>query len=343
MFIIRIKHMGLVGYVRKIMMESEKVWTMTGEELNLFCERFEIPLYLSRFVSRLFSEEEFRAALTCQEGRFAVGEYERDWLTQEYRKGFLNKTEDPDVYQLGNLYGMLDVFVVSRKDEYDRLFSIEDKHCLDDWYFDAYFSRLSPDEEGRLTEDKVMTLEEAIGAIRADPRPIYLNYCDCRSLTGDCGKPTHTCLTYKNGINSFVDRGLSQPLTKEEAVKVVEMADKNGLMHTTMSGGFCNCCSDCCYLFRSQRRAGTWGIWPATSLIVSYDEKKCIGCGLCVKRCWMKVFDRSSEDRKKILFDPAQCAGCGLCVHSCPAKALSLVERLKGGTQVPRGGEGNEL
>ncbi len=293
------------------------------QQILRFCERFEVPVSLAGFVPRLFSDEEIGAALANDDNRFAAPDYDASWLDAEFRRGFLNKTQEPGVYRLNTLYGMLDVFVVSRRDDYDRLFTNEEKHQLDDWYFDAYFSSLRPDGKGRLTEDKVMTLDETIETIMNDPRQIYLNNCDCRSLTGDCGKPVRTCLTWKNGPNTFVDRGLSQKLTKEEAVEVVRRADKAGLMHTTMSGGICNCCPDCCYLFRSQRRAQTWGIWPEPKGLISYDPEKCIDCGLCARRCQMGVFKKEAA----LVFDPRRCAGCGLCVSTCPAGALKLAPR----------------
>ena len=301
----------------------------TRENTTLFCERFGIPPTLSGYMTRLFSAEEIEACLENGQNRFSPPAYDTAWLEEEYRRGFLNKTEEAGVYRLNDLYGMLDVFAVSRKDEYDRAFTMAEKHELDDWYFETYYGRLVPDENGRLTEDKVMTLEETVEMIRRDPRQIYLNYCDCRSLTGECRKPRRTCLTYKNGINTFVDRGLSEPLTKEQAIDVVRMADKSGLMHTTMSGGICNCCSDCCYLFRSQRRAATYGIWPASSWAVDFEEEKCIRCGLCTKRCWMQVFRQDSRE-KTIRFDNTHCVGCGLCVNTCPAGALQLNRRSGG-------------
>ena len=302
---------------------NEVLLMRTFSERSLFCKKFKVPASLAQFVPRLFSDEEIDAALANDKDFFASPDYEKSWLETEYKKGFLNKTDQDGVFRLNTLYGMLDVFVVSRKEDYDRLFTIEEKHQLDDWYFDAYFDSLSPDAEGRLTEDKVMTLNETIEAIKSDPRQIYLNNCDCRSLTGSCGMPVRTCLTYKNGPNTFVDRGLSRSLTKEEAVEVVRMADKAGLMHTTMSGGICNCCPDCCYLFRSQRRAATYGIWPEPRGLISYDPEKCVFCGLCAQRCQMGVF----KSEKSILFDPGRCAGCGLCVSTCPAGALKLTKR----------------
>lgn len=319
------------------------------EDMQVFCDRFSIPERLAKYVPRLFSGEELQAGISNGAGCFSRPEWEPEWLDEEYHRGFLNKTSVPGVYKLNNLYGMLDVFVVSRKEEYDRLFSMQEKHEIDDWYFDTYFEGLKPDENGRLTEDRVMTLDETLEAIKNDPRQIYLNYCDCRSLTGECGKPTRTCLTYKNGPNTFVDRGLSVKLTKEEAMEVVRQADKNGLMHTTMSGGICNCCLDCCYLFRSQKRAGTLGLWPEAKWVVSLSREKCIGCGRCINRCWMGVFTKDSseksadmgtgetvsiqrKDRFPVLADPSKCAGCGLCVSTCTKGALTLKRRQDAGS-----------
>ena len=155
-------------------------------------------------------------------------------------------------------------------------------------------------------------------------RPVYLNNCDCKSLTGDCGLPVRTCITYKDGINTFADRGLSERIDAERAKEIIRETDKAGLMHTCNPNGICNCCDDCCYLFRGQKLLDSYAVWPLTDYIVSFDEDKCVGCGLCVKRCRMKVFEK---DGRKITADTAHCAGCGLCVNTCPKKALTLVSR----------------
>ena len=90
-----------------------------------------------------------------------------------------------------------------------------------------------------------------------------------------------------------------------------------------MSGGICNCCPDCCYLFRSQRRAGTYGKWPEPKGLISYEKEKCIFCGRCTLRCQMGVFKKEET----LKFDPRRCAGCGLCVSTCPTGALKLTAK----------------
>ncbi|MEM5767972.1 MAG: 4Fe-4S binding protein, partial [Bacillota bacterium] len=151
----------------------------------------------------------------------------------------------------------------------------------------------------------------------------YLNYCDCRSLGGDCGLPTRTCITYKNGINSFAHRGLSVHISKEQAKEIVIGADKAGLMHTVNPNGICNCCDDCCYLFRAQSRRNSAGFWPKTQHLVEIDGDKCVACGNCVETCRFHALHIS----ERIDADLSRCVGCGICVQACPAKALKLRKR----------------
>ena len=159
------------------------------------------------------------------------------------------------------------------KNKYDKL-SDNKKKSLDRWYFNAYYATLDKTLP-QPTTDKVLPMEEMIQKIDADDRPIYLNYCDCRSLTGECGLPTRTCITYKNGINSFVDRGLSEQIDKERAKEIIRETDRVGLMHTVAMGGICNCCGDCCYLFRSLKRLDSAGRWPLSEYIAQLNEEKC--------------------------------------------------------------------
>ena len=173
-----------------------------------------------------------------------------------------------------------------------------------------------------------MPLDEMLDFIdRQGDRPVYLNVCDCKSLTGKCGLPTKTCITYKDGINTFADRGLSERIDPKRAKEIVMEADKSGLMHTCNPNGICNCCDDCCYLFRGQALLQSYGIWPATAYIVEMDSDACVKCGLCEKRCRMHVFEKIDG---QIKMNVHHCAGCGLCVNSCPKKALKLVERVHG-------------
>ena len=54
--------------------------------------------------------------------------------------------------------------------------------------------------------------------------------------------------------------------------------------------------------------------------MVSIDQNKCIGCGMCVKDCFYGVI--SLQDGKAQISD--SCFECGHCVAVCPAKAVSI-------------------
>ncbi|MBQ9031286.1 MAG: 4Fe-4S binding protein [Parasporobacterium sp.] len=294
-----------------------------GDCLERIVRNFEIPDAARDFVDFFFDEKEQKLIAEYGGKRITEADFPAPFLELEYHRGVLSKTDERGKeFVLNHFYGFLDVFCVSRP-EYGQL-SPAQKTALDDWYFDAYFDSLDKTQQCP-TPDRVIPLEELLAEIDADPRPLYLNYCDCRSLTGNCGFPVRTCITYKNGINSFVDRGLAEPIDKETAKEILRDLDKEGLMHTTMGQSICNCCNDCCYLFRSQRRLQSYGTWPISKYRIHMDEDQCIGCSRCVTRCRLGVFRRNRE--QGISMDRSKCVGCGICVSTCPANALKLVER----------------
>ena len=296
---------------------------MTDAELDRVCQIFDIPEAASGLLTFFFEPEELDLIIRLEGKIFSRDEIGRQFAEREYHRGVISKTDESgEIFRINNFYYFLDVFAVSRREKYQTL-AMDIRCRLDDWYFDAYVKTLDRDAEAP-TSDKVLPLQEMLDKIDSDDRPVYLNYCDCRSLTGECGLPTHTCITYKNGINSFVDRGLSEEIDKERAKEIIRETDKAGLMHTSAMGGICNCCGDCCYLFRAQKELGSTGKWPASDYIVEFDASSCIACGKCIRRCHFGIFKKENE---AVVCDTSDCVGCGLCVNTCPKGALTLISR----------------
>ena len=319
---------------------------------NRFIQNFEIPEaalpYLDLFFSgqeQWFGEVLDKAQFTAEDAAGLLASEEAGeraavtdgWITDAaeflgaaYRDGFVSFVDkEAGIYRLNNFYGKLDLFSVTEKERYDTL-SNEAKHALDDWYFDEYYDSLDTSGEVLPTGDRMYLLEEMLAYIDSQDRQVYLNHCDCRSLTGECGLPTRTCLTYNDGPNTFADRGHLKKITKEEAKQVILDADKAGLMHTANAGGICNCCGDCCYLFRTQVRMGTpRGFWPPADHIVSLNEDRCIACGRCTRRCHFEVFEvaKDAAGKRYLKSDTDRCAGCGICTTTCPTQALTMVLR----------------
>lgn len=304
-----------------------------------FIELFHVPEAAVSYLDVFFTEEEMDFAESLDREIFSEEDARRilpgdavSFLRHGYQSGLLSlEAEETPLYRLNNFYGSLDVFCVSQRERYLALPETV-RRALDDWYFDAYMDGLDPNPQVRPTQDEILTLEETLDFIDSQgDRPVYLNECDCRSLSGDCGFPTRTCISYRTGINTFAHRGLSEAIDREKAKDIVREADRAGLMHTVNSSGICNCCGDCCYLFRGQERRGSRGFWPRSFHLVSYDPAACVLCGKCIRRCHFDVFSReraSEGDRRgQLTVHPAACVGCGLCVTGCPTGALSMESR----------------
>ena len=297
-------------------------------ENQSFINKFQIPEVAYPYLTQMFTKEEIAFVEELDKEIFTKTDVEafgveaaEEFIKSCYQRGvvsIVNKGEE--TYKISDFYGRLDIFSISETDLY-RSFPEQGRKALDEWYFEAYYTGLDSNPDVRPTSDEILPLEEVLDFIDGQERRVFLNFCDCRSLGGACGLPTRTCITYKNGINSFSHRGLSEEITKERAKEIVTQADKKGLMHTVNPNGICNCCGDCCYLFRAQERRKSKGFWPKTENIIEMDSDKCISCGKCVRTCHFQVFQKNG----KVQADTTRCVGCGICVQGCPVKALQLV------------------
>ena len=58
-------------------------------------------------------------------------------------------------------------------------------------------------------------------------------------------------------------------------------------------------------------------------MISSIDQKKCIGCGICVDRCPLDTL-RLDESGKAYIAYPDDCMTCFLCERRCPQGAITV-------------------
>lgn len=56
---------------------------------------------------------------------------------------------------------------------------------------------------------------------------------------------------------------------------------------------------------------------------LDFDEKKCIGCGICIDVCPHEVF--AMVDKGKVsIKDKDGCMECGACALNCPVNAVEV-------------------
>ena len=304
-----------------------------------FLSRFEVPeaalsvineivnaderLLVEALQSESFSASDASDAMQSTTGRTYSREEIDKLLKSAYRRGVVALIDDSFTqFRTGTFYSRLDVFVITEPEAYNA-FPKEMRRALDTWYFNAYLNRLDR-EELCPTQDRVATLDETLAFLDTVTENVWLNRCDCRTLAGNCAHPTDTCISFRNGINTMSHRGWSKPLTKEQAKDVVRRADEAGLVHTVNPHTICNCCNDCCYLFRAQAARNSLPHWPTSSSVARYAAEICIGCGLCVERCPFSAFSMRNGD---VTLDASLCRGCGLCANTCPTGAITIIGR----------------
>jgi ferredoxin len=163
-------------------------------------------------------------------------------------------------------------------------------------------------------------------------RRISVKDCVCRTKRKSCDHPLETCLQLNDAAELQIGRGKAREITKEEAIKIVEMAHEAGLVpmaytrtDTPKPEGvnyICECCSCACSVFGATLKVGKNTHLMKSIAATLTDLKTCTGCGACVPRC---QFDARKIVDGKLEFNKDICFGCGLCIETCPTKAIRLI------------------
>ena len=176
--------------------------------------------------------------------------------------------------------------------------------------------------------DDLKTLIDIVG------EPIGVMECICRKgahLIGEPCKKTkliESCFVFRGGAKSVIEKGLAREISKEEALKLLEKAEEDGLVlqpgNSQKPMNICTCCGCCCGVLSSQKQLPELAQFFATNYYAEVNADLCIGCGICEDRCNLdaiNIEDDISEVNK------ARCIGCGVCVPTCTSEAISLIKK----------------
>ncbi len=184
----------------------------------------------------------------------------------------------------------------------------------------------------------VEIMEEVI----ARARRIALAHCPCRisyQLVGrGCDHPTEVCMKFDELADFVIERGLAREITTDEALEVIRLTERVGLVHfvDNAQGNIkhnCNCCGCACWNVGNIRRRKI----PRDALMATYfiretDLDQCTGCGECAAICPVEAV-RVSDDVPVV--DREWCIGCGVCATVCSSGAVTLEIRTDKAGELP--------
>ena len=167
------------------------------------------------------------------------------------------------------------------------------------------------------------------------------NECICRKeqvLEGNtCDYSRNKCLAFSTEENAFDKYGKGQIISKKAALKVMEDAEEEGLVHNTYNVEegqvfVCNCCPCCCGILRGVKEFNAPHLLAKSNFVAAIDQDTCAQCGVCAdERCPMEAIVEEDGEYSVL---PERCIGCGVCVPTCPTESITL-ERKPESEHVP--------
>jgi Pyruvate/2-oxoacid:ferredoxin oxidoreductase delta subunit len=196
--------------------------------------------------------------------------------------------------------------------------------------------RTIPVSQSIQPQHHVSTFDEVTTLLQQAEEPFVINECICRkkkSIQGESCKVTDrqdTCLAVGSMAQMVLRSGFGRELSREEALAILELNQKQGLVlqpsNTEKAEFICSCCGCCCGMLRTHKLLPKPLDFWAANFHAVVDRNTCEGCGACVKRCQVGAVSVSGKNQPAAV-DLDRCIGCGVCVPGCPTHAITLVKK----------------
>lgn len=195
-------------------------------------------------------------------------------------------------------------------------------------------TRVIPVEKSVIPEHNIGTYDEIRHIIETTQQEICIAECICRKAHGFLGEPCKVtdrkeiCLGFGDFGAQYKRNGLGRTITKEQALKHLELSEKEGLIIQPSNEKnpefICLCCACCCGIIEIMKTFPRPADFVASNFYASVGQESCNGCGKCTRRCQMNALEIVN---KKAVLSAHRCIGCGLCVTSCKTGALKLEKK----------------
>jgi NAD-dependent dihydropyrimidine dehydrogenase PreA subunit len=198
--------------------------------------------------------------------------------------------------------------------------------------------RTIPISRALSVEQRIVAYEKA-REIVLEQEDIVVAPCICRKERGimgeGCNRPLESCLVFGAGAQYYAENGLGRPIDRDEALGILEEAERRGLVlqpsNAQKAVNICTCCGCCCQILKNLKRLPDPANHVASNYFAEVDGELCTGCGVCLERCQMGAIQVDEAAH----IDVSRCIGCGLCVPTCPEEALSLLAKPEGVRRTP--------
>jgi Na+-translocating ferredoxin:NAD+ oxidoreductase subunit B len=166
--------------------------------------------------------------------------------------------------------------------------------------------------------------------------------CICRKEREAEGHPcSHTkeiCLGMSPEEGAYDKFAFGRIISKEEALRLLEKAEQEGLVHCTYNVAegnpwICNCCACCCGILRGVKEYDAPHMLVRSNFMAAIDTENCVACGVCAdERCPM---DAIVEEGGVYRVLAERCIGCGVCTPTCPTDSIKLISRPEAERDIP--------
>ncbi len=168
---------------------------------------------------------------------------------------------------------------------------------------------------------------EDVREIISQARNLAVTPCTCRIIDGKCGKPVEVCIQVNRAADYAIQRGTGRAISKGEAISILHLAEKEGLVHIAdnrqkVDHVICNCCQDCCM---NWRLPNPHKLVDPSRFQAMVNAEECIGCQACLERCMFGAIRMEGDEPKARVF-AERCVGCGVCTIGCPTEAITMKE-----------------
>ena len=196
------------------------------------------------------------------------------------------------------------------------------------------FSRVIPVEKDLAGGSQVVHPYEKVSEYIDKAEYIAISTCYCRHhgelLGNPCDKPKENCMSFGPNAQFAAERGYGRLVSKEEALRTLDEAEKAGLVHMSSNTSkyidfICNCCICHCGIVQSFNQMTVPAMGAISGFRLKIDEAACTACEDCTEICPLSALTVEGE---VVRVDRKRCIGCGLCNTVCPAEALSM-ERIE--------------